>query len=294
MIEMAPPAEAAEAPAPPAPSAVVADAAMPVDADIADRRNLSRAMASPEIAAPTAVVDNPYGLAAVAGGSFKSLIGSVDQRYAPGTLVQAGPGIPKWRYRMYAYEWSGPVDATQSVRFIFIGPVLLGIWRFVGIALLGVLFLALLASGNRGGTSPLNLSELFGRSTSRAVAPLVLVALASLLAVGAPSRAQATPDAELLEQLKTRLTSDPQCAPTCAEITSAQVTARGERLDVSLQISALTAVAVPVPSAGDRWQLDTITLDGRSTRRRKSVSSPRSGVCAGSSRRTSTGCCSPR
>ena len=48
-------------------------------------------------------------------------------------LVQAGPGIPAWRDLTYAYEWSGPVDPEQSVRFIFIGPVLLGVWRLVGV-----------------------------------------------------------------------------------------------------------------------------------------------------------------
>ena len=29
-------------------------------------------------------------------------------------------------------------------------------------------------------------------------------------------------------------------------------------------MSALTSVAVPMPSAGDRWQLDSVTVDGRS------------------------------
>ena len=39
---------------------------------------------------------------------------------------------------------------------------------------------------------------------------------------------------------------------------------RGDRLDVSLQVSALATIAVPVPSARDRWQLDSVTVDGRS------------------------------
>ena len=56
----------------------------------------------------------------------------VVQRYAPGTLLQTGPGIPTWRYVVYNFAWSGPVEADQSVRFLYLGPLLLGIWRIVG------------------------------------------------------------------------------------------------------------------------------------------------------------------
>ena len=41
------------------------------------------------------------------------------QRYAPGTQIQTGPGIPAWNYVSYQYGWSGPVDADASVQFIF-------------------------------------------------------------------------------------------------------------------------------------------------------------------------------
>jgi hypothetical protein len=82
-------------------------------------------------------------------------------------------------------------------------------------------------------------------------------------AVAVPT-AHAEPDTALLNELKSRLTRPPDCAPSCAEVTSAQVTVRGDRLDVSLQVSALASVAVPVPTARDRWQIDSITVDGRS------------------------------
>ena len=46
----------------------------------------------------------------------------VVQRYAAGTVLQAGPGIPAWRYNSYNYFWSGPVESADTVRFIYVGP----------------------------------------------------------------------------------------------------------------------------------------------------------------------------
>jgi hypothetical protein len=185
----------------------------------------------------------------------------VIQRYAPGTLIQTGPGIPAWTYIRYAYEWSGPVDPQQSVRFVFIGPVLLGIWRFAGVGLLAALFFALVVTSDRGLGQWWR--ERFTGATS--VAPALLISLIAAVMVTPTRSLAATPDSGLLEELQSRLTKSPDCTPSCAEVTSAQVTVRGDRLDVELQVSALTNIAVPVPSAGDRWQLDAITLDGRST-----------------------------
>ena len=62
------------------------------------------------------------------------------ERYAPGTVVQAGPGIPTWQYRSYAYAWSGPVEPSQTVRFVIAGPLMLAVWRVVGVLLLAALF----------------------------------------------------------------------------------------------------------------------------------------------------------
>src|SRR5690606_40401902 len=59
-------------------------------------------------------------------------------------------------------------------------------------------------------------------------------------------------------ELRNRLTAPPACRGNCAEIMSATVRANGERLDVELAVSALADVAVALPQAGDRWQLEQI------------------------------------
>ncbi len=190
----------------------------------------------------------------------------VVQRYAAGTVLQAGPGIPEWQYNSYQFGWSGPVEATDTVRFVYIGPLTLFFWRLLGVIALAVLFiwLARLSYNWRwpDGTAPVS-PDLPRASVASVLAPLLL--LTAVLGTPQPSVAQGTPDGEILEELKTRLTGAPPCAPHCAEIAAARVIVEGERLEVVLQVSALASVAVAMPHASDRWQLDDVTVDARGT-----------------------------
>ena len=63
-----------------------------------------------------------------------------EESYAPGTLLQAGPGVPRWRYVAYPFAWSGPVESAQTVRFMVLRPWLVSLWRVLGVALLALLF----------------------------------------------------------------------------------------------------------------------------------------------------------
>ncbi len=192
--------------------------------------------------------------------------------HAAGTVLQAGPGVPAWRYRSYAFAWSGPVEAADTLRVIYAGPVLLGLWRIAGVALLVLWFIGLfgVSRGMHGGWPlPWPGRARGGGPDSRAavrngvVAPVVLLLTAIVLGVAAPAvRAEPTPDARLLDQLRQRLSEPPRCLPTCAELTEASVVVDGERLEVTFAVSALARVAVAMPHAGDRWQLDRVVVDG--------------------------------
>lgn len=185
----------------------------------------------------------------------------VVQRYAAGTVLQAGPGIPAWRYNSYSYKWSGPVEAADHVRFFYIGPVVLFFWRIVGVITLGVLFvwLAVLSFGVQWRPPGMKAA-----AAPRTTLGIPLLILAAMLGHAQPADAQA-PSGELLTELKTRLTAAPPCAPRCAEITGARVVVDGDRLEVTLQVSALAPVGVAMPHASDRWQLDDVSVDGRGT-----------------------------
>jgi len=253
-------ADAAAAPA--------ADAAAPAEELNAPAPPPARPrMESPDSSSVT--VENPYGLEAKWGLNSANVV----QRYATGTRLQAGPGIPAWQYNSYRYSWSGPVEAADSVRFIYIGPVAMFLWRLLGVIALAVLFvwLARLSYGGtwklpglRGDGLPADAAPPV--ATTAAVGLPALLAL-GLLALGAstPSSAQSIPGTELLGELKQQLIQAPKCAPNCADIAGARVAVDGDRLEIVMQVSALASLAVAMPHASDRWQLDEVSVDARST-----------------------------
>jgi hypothetical protein len=180
---------------------------------------------------------------------------SVPQRYAPGTLLQAGPGIPEWQFLTHPFSWSGPVDAGQKLRFVIATPFWLSLWRLAGIALLATLLAVLVRFGFGW---PRNWPRLprFGTSAASWVIAIALFSAAF-------SAHAELPNADLLNELKERLTRAPECAPACVEITAAEVIVAPDLLEITLDVSALTAVAVPVPSATGRWEPETISVDGQ-------------------------------
>ena len=263
---------------------------------------VDRLTAKPEAAGARTDSPPPRPLGAIAGQLAEVVVTGqkrtdeitpVQVPYASDTVLQAGPAIPGWRYRSYEYSWSGPLEPGAHLRFVFVGPLALGLWRIAGAVLLAALFLALLEPGrlrelrswltrarDRGGdgasgdggsggggvsggdgssggdSSGGNRSSGGGHATA-----LLFLGLLACAAAGSVCAAS-VPDAAILDQLKARLTRAPQCLPTCSDITSATLTVHDNQLVVSLVASALAPLALPVPTA-DRWQLTGVSLDGR-------------------------------
>jgi hypothetical protein len=92
------------------------------------------------------------------------------------------------------------------------------------------------------------------------MAGAALLAMA-LLPTGA--RAQALPDAQLLSQLRSRLTEAPKCAPQCAEVAQAQLQVNGAMLEVALEAHAGASVALPLPTSEPAMPLVDVSLDGQ-------------------------------
>ncbi|MEO8443384.1 MAG: hypothetical protein ABI567_00065 [Gammaproteobacteria bacterium] len=173
-------------------------------------------------------------------------------RYAPDALVQTGPGIPDWRWHAYELGWSGPVAPDDTLSLWIIGRPGTAIARLLGIAL-SVALLALLLKGTYRGRwrVPAGMGGL----------AMLLVGLA-LLVPASPVAAANDPDAELLAELKRRLTLPPECAPKCAVIESAAVTVENDRVTARLRVTSEAATAVALPSAGDAWEPDAVTNAG--------------------------------
>jgi hypothetical protein len=201
-----------------------------------------------------AVVENPYGLGAL-------IVSPLDmferrERYAPGAMVQAGPGIPQWHYVRYDYGWTGPVDAAQTVRFVVLSPALVAIWRILGVALLIAMFWGM----TRGDTD----LRTIGRRLFSARALFLPLAFTALISgtLASTSRAAETPDQSLLKELKLRLTQPSPCVPNCAETMSAHVAIEAASFEINLSVAALADVAIALPTMGQRTDPGAISVDG--------------------------------
>ena len=179
-------------------------------------------------------------------------------RYAPNAIVQAGPGIPTWRWNNYTLRWSGPVDPDQSMRLMVLPRWLVSVLRFTEVALL-LLFAGILGAeiANRRWTLPGGFS--LGRSP--AAAAIAAGLCVSMLLVSPPADAQ-MPDAELLQQLEARLLEPPDCVPRCAEVAAASVGVGADAIAMDLTIHAMESVAIPLPGSEQGWRPNAVLIDG--------------------------------
>ena len=49
---------------------------------------------------------------------------SVVERYAPGTQLQNGPGVPNWNFQTHRLQWGGPVEPSQTMRLVVLDDAL--------------------------------------------------------------------------------------------------------------------------------------------------------------------------
>ncbi|HEV8332931.1 MAG TPA: hypothetical protein VGQ22_16015 [Steroidobacteraceae bacterium] len=177
------------------------------------------------------------------------------ERYAPDAMLQTGPGIPNWTYLTYYLRWSGPVDDKQTVRLTIVPPLLLSIWRILGVLAAAALLLALLRLTYG---VPKNWRLPPWRTAAAAGFLLVLVA-----ASFAPQAHAQTPDPSVLGELKKRLIEPAKCVPNCVEAVMATVIVNGDQLDVQMEVHAQSSVVLGIPQAGQQWIIERVAIDDR-------------------------------
>jgi hypothetical protein len=184
-------------------------------------------------------------------------------RYAPNAIVQAGPGIPSWQWNSYSLSWTGPLDATQTMRLIVLPRWLVSTLRFAEVLLL-LLFAAVLAAAvfNKRWSLPGGLA--LGRDG--AAGALAVTVMLLMFGISPPAEAD-IPDATLLQQLKDRLLEPPDCVPRCAEIVAADVAIEANAIAMTLRIDALQEVAVPLPGSADGWHPDAVRTKAATAQR---------------------------
>lgn len=210
---------------------------------------------APSAAEPAERADAAKALERVTVTGSRSLPSQVLKRYVQTSVVQTGGGEPGWRIgRTYQLEWSGPVLPSQEVRLLVAPPWLVRSLKLVLVALLAVLIWRI---ARRTPLLPLR--------SRPAAAGLAAIALAcSATAFAPPLQAQGFPSNELLGQLRDRLIEPPRCAPQCADIALAELSAEGDEVVAVLEVHALERSAVPVPADDKTLALRTARLDNGS------------------------------
>ena len=174
----------------------------------------------------------------------------------PNSMIQTGPGLPTWRgYKRTRLQWSGPVKPDETSRLILISPYLNMLIKFLGIGLLLSLSWRLISRGNSFNWRP---KHWF----SRGIVPIVALLLLPLsFMVNEPVQANDFPNETLLQTLKQRLTTAPECLPECAQIEQMQISIDKNSLQARLRVHAVIDTAIPLPGSQSTWLSSQIILN---------------------------------
>ncbi|MCG3193743.1 MAG: hypothetical protein DIJKHBIC_02997 [Thermoanaerobaculia bacterium] len=195
----------------------------------------------------------------------------------PHSVIQTGTGVPNWSWRAESLQWTGPVSSDHTMRLVLLSPaanLLLALVR----VLLVALFAARLLNDDR--TRPL-----WKRSGAPLPGAPVLASVAFVFLVAAPARAEtppvpnvnqqesnAAPNQEVtipapgswvLDEMRDRLTRDPECAPECTSTAWAVLSLKGGTLTLEFEVHAAVAAGWPIPGPANSWVPARVSLAGK-------------------------------
>ncbi len=174
--------------------------------------------------------------------------------YDPTSMVQTGPGRPRWTFTQVPLKWSGPVQRAQRLHLYLLTPAMNAALAVVRAVLIVLLVLRLLPVRPRRGKG----------DGGRTVLTFAAASLAVML-FPATASAQAVPPKEVLEELASRMLEKPACSPTCASSSRMSIEASRTNLRLRVEIEASAATAVPLPGS-TQWTPENVLLDGKPAR----------------------------
>jgi hypothetical protein len=187
----------------------------------------------------------------------------------PKSLAQTGPGVPNWSWRQVSLRWNGPVEPSQTVRMILVGPPWFSVLCFArallflgALAILAVPGLRRAAPGRAGRDKSGPDKSGTGKAAAAAVVALALALAGPSWAAG-PSSSGPVPPKETLDELRARLTAPAECFPNCAGISSLAVSLDAKALRLTLTAGAATRLVLPLPVVSDGWRPLSVAVDGK-------------------------------
>ncbi len=183
----------------------------------------------------------------------------------PDSMIQTGPGLPHWRMNQHIHlHWAGPVKADERSQLWLINPRLNLLLQLIGLLLLLVLSGRMLMHNKQPPQHPkANVKPTAAPSSRQGTASslLALLLLPLLLCNQPEVHATALPDAQMLQTLRDRLTAEPDCQPSCAQIERMSINLSGNTLSARLTVHAATDTAIPLPGSQDTWLAQNIRLN---------------------------------
>ena len=179
-------------------------------------------------------------------------VNSMMERYQSDALMQAGSGIPNWQWNSYQVQWSSPVAIDQTFDVLILSKGTYRVIKIMGV-LLTLLWLLIVLKEV--------ISYAYNQFQPKAIASTF--ALVLLIPSYSPTiEAADFPDTYLLEELKSRVTQAPLCAPHCATINRAEVTPSDKSLTLALSIHANADTAVAIPKS-EFWRAEKLSINGK-------------------------------
>ena len=204
--------------------------------------------------------------------SFSKYEGKIQKLYqlkqVPGAKIQTGPGLPRWSWREVSVTWSGPVQKGQQLRFFLIPPWLSFVLSFLRILFLALLVLCVFEFPGKFWPPFFRKYLIPNLSPSPFPPPLKgggmkMGFLFFLAVLFIPQFARADfPSAELLTELRERLTRKPDCHPNCAAISRMKLEITPQTLRARLEVGVEGDTAVPLPGLKKEWEPGRVFVDG--------------------------------
>lgn len=216
------------------------------------------AAAPPRYRAPSSTQRS--GAAPQKSGASKKLAAQKD----PLVVVQTGPGVPTWQWRTWYLRWSGPVDHAHEMRLWLISPWQNAVIGLLRIVLLGALLWAVLRRPPRS-DRPASLGPRrwfsWGRKLGAAAAVASISFVPGLARAEAPSAG--LPDAELLGELRRRLTPDRDCGGPCVSVSALAVEAKDRTLRLRAEVHVAAPASYQLPGPAQNLTYSSVLVDGR-------------------------------
>lgn len=171
------------------------------------------------------------------------------ERYQSDALMQAGAGIPTWNWNRYQIRWDSPVSKDQQFDLVIFDRLTSSIVTSLGLVLL-LVWLGLVL-----GNLPFTLIKSLAKTPT--LPSLILILL--LPTFSQESQATNLPNEEMLQELKKRLSAQPDCAPSCASIDSLNIALDGQKLTFSYKVHAQHPTLISLPRS-EFWRPEKIAV----------------------------------